>query len=259
MTNQKVIRIQIAIVAIGAIGMTSCSSMHSLLAVSDQENSKPISNPFYNYRPGPNGEQGSPMILRTKKGDRSVEIEIPGDSQNLSDFVLPVSPAFKETRGGRSLASSDGGSEETPAGNMDEGYKSRTASPSDHEITRGFSHGSLEDEGRRRDIEQSLNLTPSEDESPPEGTPSYLAAMDHIKQLYKATRYEAALLETDDMVKQFQTDPRLYEMRGTLLERLGQRELALKSWTQALKLEPKNEKLRRFIDRKQLRSTAGLP
>lgn len=227
-----------------------CSTMKSALSIGSSETVNPISNPFYTYKPSDHAEPN--MVLRTKKGDRSVEIEIPAGSQNLSDFVLPVSPAFKDSS--RGPASVSGGES---ALSIDDSYKARSASPSDHDITRSFSQGNVEDEGRRREIEQSLNLTASDDETPSEGTTSYLAAIDHIKQLYKNARFEVALLEADDLVRKYQTDPKLYEMRGTLLDRLGRRELALKAWIQALKLNPKNEALKRFIEQKQTVAAKG--
>jgi len=215
----------------------------------DTPRSGPISNPFASYRPTPS--DSPPMILRSKKGDRSVEIQIPGDTQELSEFVLPVSPDFKSDPKHNSSTA------EQVSSTNSESFENHAATPSDHEITQGFSKGSLEDQEKRRDIEQSLNLTPSDDDTPQKNAPSYLASMDQIKQLYRNNRYEAALLQTDDMIKMYQTDPRLYEMRGTLLDRLGRRELAIKSWTQALKLDPGNGSLRKFLDQKQVSSTVG--
>lgn len=196
-------------------------------ATIEKDRVKPISNPFYSYHPGPKGES-PPLVLRSKKGDRSVEIEIPGDTENLSDFVVPVSPAFKDT-GNRSPSSVSTDQNSSPV--SEESFSNHPATSADHEITRSFSQGSPEDEEKRRSIEQGLNLVQNEDETPTEGSQSYLASMDHIKQLYRNNRYEAALLETDDMVKQFQTDPKLYEMRGTLLERLGKESLLLNHGT----------------------------
>ncbi len=223
---------------------SGCASMQSMLGLNESNTVKPIANPFSDYHAGAKGDPAQAMVLRTKKGDRSVELEIPGDTQLLSDFVLPISPAFKDSN--RASASQMSGGVD----GVDESYKNRTPSYSDHEITHNFPQGLPEDDGKRREIEQGLSLAPSEDATPSEGAFSYLAALDHIKQLYKASRYEAALLETDEMLKKYQTDAKLYEMRGTLLERMGKRNLALKSWNQALRFNPKDESLRRFVERK---------
>lgn len=227
--------------------LSSCSTMSSA-----PETVQPISNPFYAYTPGSNAE-GPPLVLRSKKGDRSVEVEIPGQVKDLGEFAVPISPEFKD--GGRRIASVYGSDS---SGATDDTYRNRTATPTDHEITRSFSQGSPEDLLKRREIEKGLNLNESEEGNLDSGTPSYLAKLDHIKQLYRASRFEVALIETDDMIKDYQTDPKLYEMRGTLLDRLGRRELATKSWMQALKLNPANVSLRKFIERKQIRSLAGV-
>ena len=251
----SVARITLVIKLTGILLISGCASLRQGLGLETFEKIKPISNPFGGYRSNGKGDS-TPLILRSKKGDRSVEVEVPGNSSELSEFVLPMGNAFKDSAG-RDPASAGVFSNEGNNSNTDETYKTRTASPTDREITGSFSHGSPEDEGKKREIEQSLNLIPSEDNSSTEGTPSYLAAIDHVKQLYRTNRFEAALIETDDMLKLYQTDPRLYEMRGTLLDRLGRREFALKSWSQALKLNPKNAALKKFIDRKIASNRGG--
>src|SRR4051812_45043543 len=84
--------------------LPACSTGKSIFAV-DQPTSRqvPIQNPFLGYNG--NGGSGSKenIILRTKKGDRSVEVELPGGTADMTDFVIPVSPAFNEH--GRSPAS----------------------------------------------------------------------------------------------------------------------------------------------------------
>ena len=97
------------------------------------------------------------------------------------------------------------------------------------------------------------------EDSAPAADYSYLAALDHIKQLYKGARYEAALLEIDELVRAYPTDPKIYEMRGTLLDRLGRGDLAIKSWNQALRFDPGNQSLRRFIERKQQKRSLASP
>ena len=223
--------------------LPNCASVRSVLGVSDTGPSKPIGNPFADFQPGNPKNYGPPVILRTKKGDRAVELELPGDTQFLSNFVLPISPPLNDTpSGSESLA---------PPLNRS------VSSFSDREITQSFPKEVTVESTKRLEIEQGLNLTPTDDQ--PTHDISYLAALDHIKQLYKLARFEAALLEVDDLIKKYQTDSKLHEMRGTLLDRMGRRELALNSWNQALRLGPQKESLRRFIERKQNSTSKGLP
>ena len=130
--------------------------------------------------------------------------------------------------------------------------------PADRELIAKLPQGLPEDQNKRHAVEQGLGLVPAEDSIPQQQT-SYLAQLDHVKQLYRSSRYEAALIETDDLLKQYQTDPKLYEMRGTLLDRIGQPDLALKSWSQALRFDPQNQTLRRFVERKEQKRSLASP
>ena len=235
------------------LSLGGCSSVSSIFGPG-KEDAKPISNPFAEYRASSKGDSAQNIVLRTRKGDRAVEVEFPADTQELSDFTVPVSPAFKEGRSTASAQTSDSGSDL-----IDDSFKNRPPTPADREITSAFPQSVGEDGGRRSSIERSLNLAPTDEESSGEKSLSYLAALDHIKQLYRNMRYEAALMETDDLLKTFPTDSKLYQMRGTLLDRLGRRELAIKSWNQALRFDPSNESLRRFVDRKQANRVVASP
>ena len=74
-----------------------CSTVKSFFA-SDVPSKRqpPISNPFDSYYGLPGQATGSSnnVVLRTRKGDRSVEVELPNGTSHLSDFVVPVSPSF---------------------------------------------------------------------------------------------------------------------------------------------------------------------
>lgn len=228
----------------------ACSTMKSVFAVDQpQPRLAPIENPFFGY--DPSDQQAENIVLRTKKGDRSVEVELPGSAASMTDFVIPVSPAFRDGKRG---PASVGGEE----GYLDDTYKERVPSMTDREITHQLSKANPETESRRAEVEGGLGVMASEDEIP-EAETSYLAQLDRIKQLYKTARYEAALLEIDGMIRAYPTDPKLYAMRGTLLDRIGRTDLALKSWNQSIRLDPSNQALRRFIERKQQKRSLATP
>ncbi len=105
--------------ALAVATLSACSSTKGGVFSSGDERAKPIKNPFSDYFIGAKGETSQPLILRTKKGDRSVELEIPGDTNRLSDFVLPMSPAFKDGDKGQHVT----GTDDTLA--IDERYQSR--------------------------------------------------------------------------------------------------------------------------------------
>ncbi|MGK5087286.1 tetratricopeptide repeat protein [Bdellovibrionota bacterium FG-2] len=258
---QTGLRIAALIIAVSMSG-ASCSTLRSLFALDSgkKQASAPIENPFGEYYPGAQAELHQNMILRTKKGDRSIELELPKSHQEMSDLVIPVNPAFND---GRSAAFSSSispstvtGPEMSTDGLIDESYRARAPGLSDRELTQAMPTNLAEDDAKRREVEQSMGLVPS-DTGVPVRENSYLAAIDHIKQLYKYGRIEAALLELDELLRLYQTDPKLYSMRGTLLDRLGKSELALKSWNQSLRFDPSNNGLKQFIERRQQRTPAG--
>lgn len=246
------------LIAIVLTMATGCGTMRSVMGTDmERDRAKPISNPFAFYNPETQKSSGDTMVLRSKHGDGAVEVEIPNSGQNVSDFVIPITSETKNKyRAPASLA------EEAPAAQadmtQDDSYVTREPSLSDREITRTFPQNRVEDEAHRREIEQDLGLVRAEDMTP-EKQKSYLAALDHVKRLYRKGRYEAALLEVDGLVREYPTNPKLYEMRGTLLDRVGQPELALKAWKQALRFDAKNESLRRFVERKEQKRSLASP
>ena len=229
------------------ITQAGCASLSNALAINPKAPPSRIDSPFSDYHPGAHTETSQNMILRTKKGDRTIELEIPGDSRTLGEFVLPLSPAFQGSDRGPASAKN---SAMDPTGMLDDSYKNRSPSVSDREILHALPPGAPADEQKRREIEQSLSLSPTE-EGTPTASSSYLGGIDHVKQLFRLARFEAALLETDEMIRQYPTDATLYQMRGTLLDRFGKRDLALQAWNQSLRFDSKNVGLRRFIDRKR--------
>lgn len=228
--------------------IAGCSSVKSVLAIDqDKERLPPISNPFGDFYKNPSHEESKNMIFRTKRGDRSVEVEIPSQDQDISDFTVPISPAFRDVQG-RSPASPY----------LDDSYAGKKPTYSDREISSNMSHGTLDDTNTRSKIERGLGLVQSDPDGTLSQDPSYLAGVDRIKQLYKLGRYEAAMIELDHLLVHYQTDSKLYEMRGTLYDRLGRNDLAMKSWNQSLRFDPNNKKLKKYIDRKQ-KIMGGVP
>jgi Flp pilus assembly protein TadD len=108
----------------------------------------------------------------------------------------------------------------------------------------------------RREVETELGVAPTEEDLA-RSDKSYLGAVDRIKLLFREGRFEASLLEAEELLKVYPMDSRLHEMRGTLLDRLGYADLARQSWRQSLKLKPGNEALRRFLENRGERAPAS--
>jgi tetratricopeptide (TPR) repeat protein len=70
--------------------------------------------------------------------------------------------------------------------------------------------------------------------------PSYLLTLARVKELYRTRKYELALVELGELEKQYPDDERILSMKGSLFERLGNKNLAREAWQQALALNPFN-------------------
>jgi len=236
-----------------AIALSGCSTFKSVLGSdTSSEEPAPIENPFQASSTNGDGDSESPgnigapyastansrnMVLRTRRGNRAVEVELPESSDSLSELAIPVNPLLPTE------------TENYATAPLENDLSDRRPSASDREIISTLPEAPSDVTSQRQNIEEQLRLIPSQDK--PAHDRSYLAAMDKVKTLYRHGRFEAALLETDELLRDYPTDPRVYEMRGTLFDRIRRPELALKNWRQALRLEPQNESLRRFIEKKE--------
>lgn len=77
-------------------------------------------------------------------------------------------------------------------------------------------------------------------DAPEAGKPSYLLTLSRVKDLYRTRNYELALVELVELEKQYPNDERILSMKGSLYERLGNKNLARDAWQQVLTLNPFN-------------------
>jgi len=213
-----------------AIG--ACSSTTKVAEI----DTKLIDNPFAESK-WKDSENNNNITLRTRRGDQSVEVELP--NRYGSDLQVPMNPKF-----------SNDGNDKSVNG-VDYSYANQKPTMADREIASTFnSTGNIQDEKRKREIEQSLGL--QESDELPNMDQSYLAKIDVAKQLFRNNRHEAALIEIDKMIKDYPTDAKLYEMRGTVLDRMGYKDLALRSWKQSLEFKPNQLALKKVVDRREI-------
>ncbi len=215
-----------------ALGATACSSI--LSSSDDGQAGAPIDNPFGNfYEESNKSNQG--VILRSRKGAQTVEVELPKEGHDRTNFVIPMTAGSFQPPANQTASAQN--------------YSHYRSGLSDREIAGTFPKGSPEQVQKRSEMERDLGLIPSQNDSPTNDQ-SYLGSIDQVKILYRQGRYEAGLIEIDQILRRYPTDPRLHEMRGTLLDRMGQKELARQAWNQSLELEPNNEGLKRFLTRR---------
>ncbi len=196
-----------------------------------------IENPFSQYGAVAPESGAKAITFRSKKGDKQMEIEIPQDP--TAEFQVPMNPKLTESA-----------RETGPEAGADDRYLKQKPGMADREIASTFNnHEDPVAGARRREVESGLGLQPSDDL--PLMDESYLGKVDFIKQLFHGGRHEAALMEIDSLIKQYPTNARLYEMRGTVLDRIGYPDLALRSWKQALEFEPGKVALRKVVERRE--------
>jgi tetratricopeptide (TPR) repeat protein len=224
------------------VTLSACVSAQSSHSLSDETaNQAPIENPFGNFKAAAPA-QSSNLTLISKRGDRSMQVELP--ENNESEITVPMNQK-DSARGGAESAVG-----ETAENGVDYQYMKQKPTIADREIASTFnSADDAVNDGKKREIENGLGLQQSDE--PIDMDESYLAKVDVIKQLFHSERYEAALIEIDQLVKIYPTNAKLYEMRGTLLDRLGYPDLALRSWKQALEFEPHQLALKKMIEKRE--------
>jgi hypothetical protein len=77
-------------------------------------------------------------------------------------------------------------------------------------------------------------------DGPPGAKKSYLLTLARVKDLYRTRHYELGLVELVDLEKQYPDDEHILSMKGSLYERLGNKNLAREAWQEALRLNPFN-------------------
>ena len=78
------------------------------------------------------------------------------------------------------------------------------------------------------------------DDKPPSGKASYLLTLARVKELYRTRQYELALVELAELDRQYPDDEHILSMKGSLYERLGNKNLAREAWQQTLRINPYN-------------------
>ena len=80
----------------------------------------------------------------------------------------------------------------------------------------------------------------AKDDRPPAAKASYLLTLARVKELYRSRQYELALVELAELDRQYPEDEHILSMKGSLHDRLGQKNLAREAWQQTLRINPYN-------------------
>lgn len=67
---------------------------------------------------------------------------------------------------------------------------------------------------------------------------SYFLGIENVKKLYRAKRYEMAIIYLKELDQDYPEDPKILSMMGTLYLKLGQPDLAREYWERVLQIDP---------------------
>jgi hypothetical protein len=184
------------------------------------------------------GESGrSRYVVRMTDGVRDWEIQLP-EIATAYEVKVPLSgkPAAPMSI---DMATATAADREIMAENRAAAERAKTDSPgSDDAVDEGGTRPSDRDASRK--AARSSDKAASAAGAPPAAKASYLLTLARVKDLYRTRHYELGLVELVDLEKQYPDDEHILSMKGSLYERLGNKNLAREAWQEALRLNPFN-------------------
>jgi len=96
------------------------------------------------------------------------------------------------------------------------------------------------DEGDAKPTAEKRPARKPGDDKAPAAKASYLLTLARVKDLYRSKQYELALVELTELDHQYPDDEHILSMKGSLYERLGNKNLAREAWQQTLRINPYN-------------------
>lgn len=86
---------------------------------------------------------------------------------------------------------------------------------------------------------------------------SYFLGLEKVKQLYRAGKYELAIVFLKKLEQDYPNDVQIMSMMGTLWSKVGQEELAREYWEKVLAIEPQNRPVLEALKRLNARQGAA--
>ncbi len=183
-----------------------------------------ISYPFADQtRPIGRDASQERFVIRSVKGGAEYIVEIPHGAEDY-DISIPMT----------SLPTDEG--------------KIKVQNPqlTDRELLSTMPGPNQDQERDRSLLEDAMGVgTPDG----PEQGPSYSLGLAKIMELYKKRDYEYALIEVNQLLSYYPNAARLYKMKGTILLKTGDLQLAEKAWIRAAELDPNDRAIQKGIER----------
>ncbi len=188
------------------------------------------------------GQPGrSRYVVRMTDGVRDWEIQLP-EIATAYEVKVPLSgkPAAPMSI---DMATATAADREIMADNMAAAERAKSDAPGpDDAVDEGAAHPT--DRDANRSLAQRTarpgDKVPGAAGTPPAAKASYLLTLARVKDLYRTRHYELGLVELVDLERQYPEDEHILSMKGSLYERLGNKNLAREAWQEALRLNPFN-------------------
>ena len=185
-----------------------------------------ISYPFDHTGMSYNLERNrEPVVVKTVHSGSEYVIELPNDG---TDYSLTIPLDQIGNAGAVSRRKS----------------KSRQAHITDRELVSEMPKESPETRKSRKLVEKAFGMASSKK---PRQPPSYSEGLVDIVHFYKRKEYEKALIETNQLLAFYPNSVRLLKMKGSILIKTGNYNIAIRSWNKAYSLRPNDKTLKKAI------------
>ena len=92
----------------------------------------------------------------------------------------------------------------------------------------------------------------------PSQSQSYSLGLAKINDLYQKHKFEYTLIEINNLLAEYPNSAKLYKMKGTVLLKMGQHDLAEKAWTKAVEFDPSDATLHKGLEKLQNRGSLAV-
>jgi len=205
-----------------------------------------IDYPFAS-RASPLGHNGpeDKFVIKSTVGATEYVLEIPGAARDY-DIEVPLADL------------KNAGAIDTASGSMNGNFKPQYT---DRELVKAMPKlPTPNDQGL---VEGAFGVGQAEG---PTQSPSYTLHIAKINKLYLGKQYEYALIEINNLLTYYPTSPKLHKMKGTILLKLRNYQLAERAWARGYDLAPNDlalkkglESLRRRLESRQSQSQVTPP
>lgn len=185
-----------------------------------------ITYPFYQpTKPIGRDKPEDRFVIRTTAGASEYSVEIPYAADDY-DVEVPI-------------ADLSGGEGETPVEK-----DVRNPQVTDRELVANMPRLSELTQEERALMDKAFGAG---EKAGPRQAPSYMMGMAKVVKYYKELKHEYALVEINNLLAYYPTSIKLLKMKGTVLIKLGNLELAEKTWLRAADLAPMDPVIKRGL------------